>query len=82
MTAAADHAAAKAHTRVAIATLLHWVAAAQCALDGGKLDGITRARLGELILSACRYLSEIEAATSKAAARAAYAHSSSGKQAR
>lgn len=82
MSPATDHEAARAQTQVAIATLLHWVAAAQCTLDGGKLDGITRARLGELILSACRYLSEIETATSKAAVRAAYANSFSGKQAR
>jgi hypothetical protein len=75
MTAAETHQAAQAQTGVAVATLMHWVADAQRAMDAGKLDGVARARLGELILNACRYLSELEADAKKAAASEAYQNS-------
>lgn len=55
------HKAAQTQTELAVTTLMRWVADAQTALEGNKLDGVARARLGELILNACRFLTEREA---------------------
>ena len=49
---------------------MRWVADAQQALDSGKVDGPSRARLGELVLNACQYLTEREAAHRKVSDRA------------
>lgn len=57
--------AAQDSTKTAEATLMSWVADAQQALESGKVDGPARARLGELLLNACRYLAEREAAHRK-----------------
>jgi len=57
-------------TKLAEATLMHWVADAQKALASGKVDGPARARLGELVLNACHYLTEREAAHRKVSDRA------------
>lgn len=67
MTPAATHQAAQGHTKDAESTLMRWVTDAQRALENDKLDGLARARLGELILNACRYLSEREEFQRKAA---------------
>ena len=49
---------------------MRWVTDAQQALASGKVDGPSRARLGELVLNACRYLTEREAAHRKVSDRA------------
>ena len=49
---------------------MRWVADAQQALDSGKVDGPARARLGELVLNACHYLTQREAAHRKVSDRA------------
>lgn len=64
------HVAAQSQTQVAVTTLMGWVADAQKALAAEKLDGVARARLGELILNACRYLSEREDTIKRTAAQA------------
>lgn len=61
------HQAAQGHTKDAESTLMRWVTDAQRSLENDKLDGLARARLGELILNACRYLSEREEFHRKAA---------------
>ena len=60
MTPADAHQEAQGRTKAVEVTLMHWVTEAQRSLDNDKLDGLARARLGELILNACRYLSERE----------------------
>lgn len=61
------HQAAQDRTKDAEATLMRWVTDAQRALENDKMDGLARARLGELILNACRYLSDREEFHRKAA---------------
>ena len=56
MTPADAHQAALGRTQVAESTLMGWVAEAKRSLENDKLDGLARARLGELFLNACRYL--------------------------
>ena len=60
MTPADAHQTAQGRTKDAEATLMRWVTDAQRSLESDKLDGLARARLGELMLNACRYLSERE----------------------
>jgi len=67
MTPADTHQAAQARTRAAETNLMRWVTDAQRAIENDKLDGLARARLGELLLNACRYLSERENFHRKAA---------------
>lgn len=67
MTAADAHHAALDRTKTAEATLMRWVADTQRALENDKIDGLARARLGELVLNACRYLTEKEDVARKAA---------------
>ncbi len=59
--------ASRANADLAATTLMGWVVNAKKLLDGGKLDGLATARIGELLLNACRYLSEREEAAKKAA---------------
>ena len=66
MTPAESYKAAQAQTDTGVATLMHWVAEAQKALTNDKLDGTARARIGELLINACRYLAEREGAAKKA----------------
>jgi hypothetical protein len=51
---------------------MQWVAAAQQSLTGEKIDGTARARIGELLINACRYLAEREAAAKKIQDKVAY----------
>ena len=67
MTPVEKHAASQANSDLASTTLMGWVSRAKILLDGGKLDGLAIARIGELLLNACRYLSEREDAAKKAA---------------
>ena len=67
MTPADAHQTAQGRTKDAEATLMRWVTDAQRSLESDKLDGLARARLGELMLNACRYLSEREDLYRKAA---------------
>ena len=67
MTPADAHQAALGRTQVAESTLMGWVAEAKRSLENDKLDGLARARLGELVLNACRYLCEREEIQRKAA---------------
>jgi len=67
MTPAELHDASSAKSDLAITVLMGWVANAQKLLDDGKLDGLATARIGELLLNACRYLAEREEAAKKAA---------------
>ena len=61
MTPAEAHQAAQAQTENAGRVLDQWVESARSSLtQDTKLDATARARLGELILNACRYLSERE----------------------
>ena len=57
MTPVEKHAASQANSDLASTTLMGWVSRAKILLDGGKLDGLAIARIGELLLNACRYLS-------------------------
>lgn len=57
-----QHQNAQAQTNVAVDALLEWVSAAQKSLAADKMDSTARARLGELLINACRYLAEREAA--------------------
>jgi hypothetical protein len=70
MTEAEHHIAAKMQTDSAVTALMLWVAEAQKATVSDKLDGTARARIGELLINACRYLAEREAAAKKAQAKA------------
>ena len=72
MTEAESHDAAKRDTSAAVSALMQWVAEAQKALSNDKMDATARARLGELLINACRYLAEREAAAKKAQAKAEY----------
>ena len=67
MTPSDTHQEAQGRTKAGEVTLMHWVTEAQRSLDNDKLEGLGRARLGELILNACRYLSEREEFHRKAA---------------
>lgn len=67
LTPADAHQAAQDRIKVVEATLMRWVTDAQRALENDKMDALARARLGELILNACRYLSEREEFHRKAA---------------
>lgn len=59
--AADRHGADSGNTNTSITALMHWVNETQKALTNEKLDGVARARLGELLITTCRYLSEREA---------------------
>ena len=59
--AADQHGADSGNTNIGIAALMNWVTETQKALKNEKLDGVARARLGELLITTCRYLSEREA---------------------
>lgn len=65
MTPSESHHASQVQTEAAVAALMVWVTAAQKSLEADKLDGMARARLGELIINACRYLGEREVAMKK-----------------
>lgn len=70
MTESEFHTAAKSQTDMAVTALMQWVAEAQKALSNDKMDATARARLGELLINACRYLAEREVAAKKAQVRA------------
>ena len=72
MTPIERHDAAQAHTEASVTALMKWVASAQQSLTSDKMDGTARARIGELIINACRYLAEREAAAKKLQDKAAY----------
>jgi len=72
MTPADDYSAAKRDTDTAVSVLSLWITEAQKALSGDRMDATARARLGELLINACRYLAEREASAKKAADRAEY----------
>ena len=72
MTSAENHLAAQAQTATAVSALMRWVAEAEKSLDNDKLDGTARARIGELLVNACRYLAEREAAAKKERSKAEY----------
>ncbi len=59
--------ASQVDTDLAAAALMGWLANAKKLLDGGKLDGLATARIGELVLNACRFLADREEAAQKAA---------------
>lgn len=65
MTPVELHAEARSHTDTSVTTLMAWIANAQRLMDGGKLDSVAMSRMGELLLNACRYLGEREAAAKK-----------------
>jgi len=65
MTSAENHIAAQAQTEMAVNALMRWVAEAEKSLTNDKLDGTARARVGELLVNACRYLAEREVAAKK-----------------
>lgn len=67
MTPETHHTATPVKADLAVETLMGWVANAKKLLDDGKLDGLATARIGELLLNACRFLDEREAAAKKAA---------------
>ena len=62
MTPIERHLASQVQTEVAVTALIVWVTAAHKSLAEDKLDGMARARLGELIINACRYLADREIA--------------------
>ena len=65
------HQAAQAKTENAGSVLDQWIESARTSLtQDTKLDATARARLGELILNACRYLAEREDAARKIAREA------------
>ena len=66
MTPPEVHAASQAKSDLASTTLMGWVTHAKSLIDSGKLDGLATARIGELLLNACKYLDERESAAKKA----------------
>jgi len=72
MTSAENHLVAQAQTATAVSALMRWVAEAEKSLVNDKLDGTARARIGELLINACRYLAEREAAAKKERSKAEY----------
>lgn len=71
MTPSDAYQAAQAQTEKAGEVLYQWVESARTSLtQDTKLDATARARLGELILNACRYLAEREDAAKKTAREA------------
>lgn len=61
MTPAESYQFAQAQTENAGRVLNQWIESARTSLtQDAKLDATARARLGELILNACRYLAERE----------------------
>jgi hypothetical protein len=72
MTPTETYQVAQAQTETAVTTLMQWVTEAQKNLASDKLDSTARARLGELLINACRYLAEREAMAKKAADKAAH----------
>lgn len=73
MSAQTQYEAAQLDTTLAITTLRLWVTEAQKTLQAEKPDPTQRARLGELIIAACRYLADREADCKRLAERAAKA---------
>ena len=67
-----QHYNAQAQTNAAVDALLEWVSAAQKSLAADKMDGTARARLGELLINACRYLAEREAEAKRVQDKAAH----------
>lgn len=65
MTPIERHDAARVQTEAVVAALMQWVEAAQKSLTADKMDGTAKARIGELIINACRYLAEREAIAKK-----------------
>jgi hypothetical protein len=59
--AADRHNTDSGNTNISVTALMNWVTETQKALTNEKLDGVARARLGELLITTCRYLSEREA---------------------
>jgi hypothetical protein len=72
MTPSESQLASQVQTEAAVAALMVWITAAQKSLAADKMDGMARARLGELIINACRYLGEREVVTKKAKDKAEY----------
>lgn len=72
MTHAENFNKARSQSDEAVSALVHWVAQAEKAVSNDKLDGTARARLGELLINACRYLADRESAAKRAMEKAAY----------
>ena len=56
--AADRHTQSKANLETTVQTLMQWVTEAQKVLASDNLDGVARARLGALLIDACKYLDE------------------------
>jgi hypothetical protein len=52
------HTQSKGHLDTTVKTLMQWVTEAQKVLPSDKLDGVARARLGALLIDACKYLDD------------------------
>lgn len=61
---------AQANVQTSLDSLMRWVTSANAALEGGKLDGATRARIGELLINACKHLDAREVAARHALRKA------------